>query len=1187
MFPRMICMLLLASMLFSMLDAHTVKSEATGTIFPDAFPTAPPTNPANAEVASEHIDNSLGKTCNWSTLSKNLFELKLEGVSRKTPDKKHLIKTISASISPLECSIHAIGQYDYLQVGDLEPSTSPGEPQLPMKTFVVRLPKDSEVLQANVVAGSFRELEGELYLAPTPQPTTCDSSKENSMSYEEKLVPDKHVYSLETRFPGRAVSYDKGSDGKNMIVFIRYYPVQYMPAKKRVFLITIAEINLYYTVTSYSDATFSGMNYTFLSLFDAENIIITPSDFVQEAQALANLHDASGINTAVVETTWIYSSYAEASDPPYEGYTNPSLPEWNTIIGYNYSLAKRTISFLRDNPAHPNLNYVTLLGAAEMVPPSYYIYFPYFGSFYYMNWIPTDFFYASPDYDLVPNYKVGRLPVHTVQEAEHIVSKIESWQDCIDYSWFRNVVLAGGNTFWNMLYVGEMVLTDAINRECFNGMNITKRFHTDGEFDRQYVLDALAGDTGILYVHSHGDGGAIFPDGYGIGINNLQDFPSNSRVPVVVSPACVNAFFDARVMHYIYDTSFGEGILLSNAAGIAYVGASRVAYAGTSFYFDRGELHISKESFIDGMLTYFFDAYHNGICRLGGIAGNAMEEYVANNIMNMCDQITLFEFCLLGDPALQLPAQQSGTAYQKPDLTALNARSGSQNEIPIYFTGDNITVNCKTDSPAVRIRNTHIESDQSVWNDTISSEDFNYTFEANFGTYLARFVSADEKEGWMYVSAPTVLIRANGSIDPPDMPILNVDNTTYIFTTNINNSIVVERDNIIIDGAGYTLSGPSADWGFFLSNRERVTIINMRIKTFPFGIWLNNSAHISIVSCNITECINYGIVLIQSSNNSIHENNVSHNVYGIWQYPSTKQDNIASNNVTFNGIGIKLEGSSNTVRSNTIASNDDGLVLSSPNNVISSNTITKNANGIWVQSGSVNNSINGNVFTDNDYGVWLFASSNNSICKNNIANSKACGVLLVSSSRNTFSRNSIKMNALSGIFLSDSSNYNTLFENNIISNNYAVQILSSSYNLFYHNDFLNNTSQVLISPSNSANSWDNGYPSGGNYWSDYVGTDLFKGVYQNETGSDGITDAPYVINTKNTDRYPLVEPYVSLTGDLNHDGKVDGKDVAIVSRAYDTHPQDPKWDVRADTNGDGKVDGKDIAIVTKNYGKRS
>jgi hypothetical protein len=59
------------------------------------------------------------------------------------------------------------------------------------------------------------------------------------------------------------------------------------------------------------------------------------------------------------------------------------------------------------------------------------------------------------------------------------------------------------------------------------------------------------------------------------------------------------------------------------------------------------------------------------------------------------------------------------------------------------------------------------------------------------------------------------------------------------------------------------------------------------------------------------------------------------------------------------------------------------------------------------------------------------------------------------------------------------------------------------------------------------NVWDDGYPSGGNYWSDYTGVDIKKGENQDQPGSDGMGDTPYVINANNRDRYPLMNPYGS------------------------------------------------------------
>jgi len=109
---------------------------------------------------------------------------------------------------------------------------------------------------------------------------------------------------------------------------------------------------------------------------------------------------------------------------------------------------------------------------------------------------------------------------------------------------------------------------------------------------------------------------------------------------------------------------------------------------------------------------------------------------------------------------------------------------------------------------------------------------------------------------------------------------------------------------------------------------------------------------------------------------------------------------------------------------------------------------------------------------------------------------------------------------LDGILLCQFSYYNAISGNNITANkDYGIYLSYSSdilgfHNSVYHNNFVNNTNQVYSKVS--VNIWDDGYPSGGNYWSDYAGVD---------TDGDGIGDTPYDIDANNQDRYPLIEPW--------------------------------------------------------------
>jgi len=138
---------------------------------------------------------------------------------------------------------------------------------------------------------------------------------------------------------------------------------------------------------------------------------------------------------------------------------------------------------------------------------------------------------------------------------------------------------------------------------------------------------------------------------------------------------------------------------------------------------------------------------------------------------------------------------------------------------------------------------------------------------------------------------------------------------------------------------------------------------------------------------------------------------------------------------------------------------------------------------------------------------------------------------------------------------------------------------------------MDNTHQVYFPQSGYTNFWDEGYPSGGNYWSDYE----YRYPNAEELDGSGMWNTSYVIDENNQDNYPLMGIWWNLC-DLNKDGEVNIQDLFAVAKAFGSHgpdipnmgdPASEKWNETADVNKDGWINIKDLFRVAKDFGKTS
>ena len=162
------------------------------------------------------------------------------------------------------------------------------------------------------------------------------------------------------------------------------------------------------------------------------------------------------------------------------------------------------------------------------------------------------------------------------------------------------------------------------------------------------------------------------------------------------------------------------------------------------------------------------------------------------------------------------------------------------------------------------------------------------------------FVSASEQP-----ALPTIFIRQDGTVDPPTTPIQR-DGDTYTFTGDVYARISVQRANIVIDGAGYTLrgsyNGSKIDIWIIGQGPNQQAQTNETLVPFVIGIDLGGDyvSGITIKNLNIKN-------------------------FSIGMYVWTVNNMVTGNNVSENLVGILLSGTENHIIRNYIGKNDMGI----------------------------------------------------------------------------------------------------------------------------------------------------------------------------------------------------------------------------------------------------------------------
>ena len=421
---------------------------------------------------------------------------------------------------------------------------------------------------------------------------------------------------------------------------------------------------------------------------------------------------------------------------------------------------------------------------------------------------------------------------------------------------------------------------------------------------------------------------------------------------------------------------------------------------------------------------------------------------------------------------------------------------------------------------------------------------------------------------------------------------------TTIDGQGVGDVIYIWDNNVTITGFTVTNAGTGDGSSAISIKHNRDCYIAENTLSFgdQAGIAMHNSDANTIVNNNILLNRNYGIDISSSYDNVIANNTISHNVnpaINIWYSTSTT----LTNNTMIEG-GISLNGMDdprdhwdshtidtlNTVNGKpvyywknlvggTVPSDAGQVILVNTTDVVVKNTELNNVSMGILSAFSTNTTVLQNtVYSNNHYGIFLYKSTNGTVtgntlrdtlagvaseysARNIIANNLAYsnrnnGIRLIFSDNSTVVNNRVLSNGASGIAFILSSRDNTVTNNTVYDNQNGIHIgqfgwPGSSFNTVFHNNILENSEQAF--DDQNVSQWDDGYPSGGNYWSDYAGEDNYSGPNQNVPGGDGIGDTPYVIDADSGDRYPLMARIGDLLPPEIHDVLINGRQMQTYS----------------------------------------
>lgn len=386
-----------------------------------------------------------------------------------------------------------------------------------------------------------------------------------------------------------------------------------------------------------------------------ESLIITPPEFLDQAEELAEIH----------RQKWGYAVKVVLQDAIMDQF-NGGHPDPLAIRQY--------VRHVFHNFPAPQIQSVTLLGLGSIDWRNYsgmaannnhIMIFEYPGQYSGSSSVVSDDYLTMVTSNRYPEVAIGRYPVHNKAELSIMLNNLRKYLFEPTPGLWQNSVLLLADDFVNGDVTNDTVHTfqmQELSKLINPSVDLCKIFAADYPPDeyqnkprvRNMVFDEINDGKLIWYYVGHGSFDALGMQNYYTGSTDLGRFNNSGMLPLFIASSCEISLFD----HWAYVSLAEKTILLENRGGIASVGATRKSWGGGN----------------QALMCYFVPNMTNNYYRLGEALVDAKFRYTLSPSNNS-------QYIIFGDPNLHIVPPQRTQSLDYADTEAKERRVLDSREI--------------------------------------------------------------------------------------------------------------------------------------------------------------------------------------------------------------------------------------------------------------------------------------------------------------------------------------------------------------------------------------------------------------------------------------------------------------------------------------------------------------------------